>query len=231
MVVVGASTVSYPHADSLTGQTAGKVTAGVRSLELVDDTGGRFSLFTAPTAASVSWDDGASTLLGSVPPGEIRPGKYVKARLVQDWSRFEVPATRHTGTTAAPGTLRVLQITSDGVSLDGTSYQAGDYEHEHETASATERFEGVAPIPDHSTTAEAEAFVEDGTWAVYFPVSLELSLQSAGTVRIIANMDGAFRWSDLPSAGYADGVYDIAPPLYEVVEQFGANRFDVTWTP
>lgn len=232
-VSLGASTATYPHQDALASQTATQVRAGVRSLELIDDQGTPWPIYTAQgEATTVSYDNGARTQLTELEPSALKPGKYVRARLVQEWSRFDITATLHDGTTTTSGTLSVLQVTSDGTSMNGTMYDGGDYEHSFAAAGQQpQSFTGAAPIPDHSTTAEAEAHVESGAWAVYFPVDIQITDQSLGTLSIVANMDHAFRWTDLSSAGYQDAVYDIAPPLYEVVEQFGANRFDVALTP
>jgi len=213
----------------LASQTAKQVQAGVRSLELVDEIGKRWTLFSSTTGASVvSYDDGAAAPLATLSGAAIRAGHYVQGRLVQDWSRFEVGATRHGGLSPVVGTLAVLQITSDGVSVEGKSYSAGDYEHTFTGAGSNESFSGTAPIPDKSKTAEAEAIVENGDWVVLFPLDLTVDVTTAGTLTITANMDRAFRWTDTPALGYQANVYDIAPPLYEIVEQFGANRFDVT---
>ena len=229
-VVIQGSTATYPHQDKLASQTARNVTAGVSSLELIDDQGGRFVLYSG-AAVSVSYDDGASTKLGTLNPSDVRPGHYVQARLVQDWSRFDVDATLHDGVTPTAGKLSILQITSEGVSLDGKSYAAGDYEHTFASGGSNREFTGVTPIPSVSKTAEAEAKVENGAWAVYFPLDLTVTPTTAGTLTIVANLDRAFRWTDLPTLGYQPDVYDIAPPLYEIVEQFGANRFEVSLTP
>lgn len=228
-VVIGGSEQAFPHADSLSGQTAKNVSAGVRSLTLIDDAGGAWVLFDAtPGAVSVSYADGAKSELALVAPSAVRAGHYTKARLVQDWSRFDVAATLHEGGNATPGTLHGLTVTSDGALVDGKELPSGHYAHTFTAGGASHDYTGTLPVPDHSTTAEAEAFVEDGHWAVYFPVDLSVAAGQTGTLAIRVNLDHAFRWSDLSGAGYAEGTYDIAPPLYEPVEQFGGNRFDVT---
>lgn len=92
----------------------------------------------------------------------------------------------------------------------------------------TQHFDGNdAPIPDDSTTSGAEAMVENGVWSVYFPVDVQIG-PDADSLRIVVNMDHAFRWTDVPGGDNQPGVYDIAPPLYEPIAQFGRNRFDVS---
>jgi hypothetical protein len=88
-----------------------------------------------------------------------------------------------------------------------------------------------APLPSESKTDGAEAIVESGDWAVYFPVDVTVVDAATGTLEVRVNMHEAFRWKDLPSPDWTDGAYDMAPPLYEPVAQFGGNRFDVSLTP
>lgn len=62
---------------------------------------------------------------------------------------------------------------------------------------------------------------------MYFSIDLQVPAGATGTLSLRVNLDRAFRWSDLGSPGHSSGAYDIAPPLYEPVEQFGGNRFDL----
>jgi hypothetical protein len=122
----------------------------------------------------------------------------------------------------------VLQVTSEGAVVNGESLEQGHYEQTFEAPNVERPYSGTSLIPDHSTTAEAEAFDENGEWAVYFPLDLVVPEGATGTLAIRVNLDQAFRWSDLGSQGFSAGAYDIAPPIYEPVEQFGGNRFDVS---
>ena len=220
---------AYPHTDGFSGQTAKGVTAGIRSLKLTDANGGAWVLLdAAPGNVSVSYTSSSPTVLATIAPANVRAGHYTKARLVQDWSRFDVSATRHETGLDASGTLHVLQATSEGAMVDGKTLEQGQYEHSFASSGVTRSYDGTSPIPDHSTTAEAEAFDESGEWAVYFPLDLLVPAAATGTLKIEVNLDQAFRWSDVPGGANAGGVYDIAPPLYEPVEQFGGNRFGVS---
>lgn len=233
-IVLGASTAAYPHQDAFASQTAKAVSAGIRKLELLDDQGGSWVVFDAGSSAAdvtVQWNHGARTTIATVDPSAVRAGHYVSARLTQDWSRFEIDATLHEGGTATAGKLSVFQVTSDGTTVDGKSYDSGDYEHTFSSAQGSKAFDGFAIIPSQSATAEAQAVLENGDWVVTFACDVTVPAAAKGTLSVIANMDRAFRWSETPGSGYTDGVYDIAPPLYEVVEQFGANRFDVALKP
>jgi len=230
--VIRASTATYPHNDGLAGQTARVVSAGVRSLELIDDAGDSWILLDeSPNNVAVDYNDGDATEVARFPASEARPGHYVKGRMVQDWSRFEVDATLHGVGSATPGVLRVLQVTSEAAMVDGSPMDAGQYEHEFEGSGVLEHYDGVLPLPTHSETAEAEADIENGLWAVYFPVDLTVTADVDATLEVELNLDRAFRWTDVPGGANKPDVYDIAPPLYEPVEQFGANRFVVQWIP
>jgi hypothetical protein len=80
-------------------------------------------------------------------------------------------------------------------------------------------------LPDHTTSAGVEAKLENGEWATYFPVDLEINAGD-GALTIEINLHEAFRWQDSAEADNQPGVYDIAPPTYEPIMQYGGNRFD-----
>lgn len=230
-VVMEASTAAFTFSDGKAGQTARNVTAGLRSMTLEPDGGGAgFTLFDrGASEIPVSYDDGGSTELSLVAPADVVPGHYTKMRMVQDWARFDIDATLHDAGGATPGTLHALQVTSNGSTVDGQAHDAGYYDQTFDAPGGkTDHWSGAdAAIPDHSQTADAEAIVENGEWAVYFPVDITVTNGNA-TLRVVANMDHAFRWTDTPGGDNQAGVYDIAPPIYEPVAQFGANHFDVT---
>jgi hypothetical protein len=227
-VTVAASTAPFQFSDGAAGQTATHVTAGIRSLTLLTSDGTEWTVFDAGSKdTTVGYNDGDSTPLAHLDSADIVPGHYVKARLVQDWSRFDIQVALHVGSTATPGTLHALMVTSDGTTLDGTQHDAGYYEQDFEGGGQTQRFDGDARVPDYSTTDGAEAVVENGLWSVYFPVDVQIGPEAA-SLRIVVNMDHAFRWTDVSGGDNQPGVYDIAPPLYEPVTQFGGNRFDAS---
>ncbi len=170
-VRIGATTESYPHADGLSAQTARNVSGGISSLVLFRDADdlAPLVLFASEIPVEVGYDDGDDTVLVELEPAELPAGTFTLGRIVQDYSRFTIDATRHEDAEEVAGELEVVQVMSDDTVLDGELRQAGYYEH---------------------------LFRADGTESAY-------------------------------TGG--EGVYDFAPQTwYDLVEQFGGNRFDVT---
>ena len=232
-IVISATGDSYPHHDARAGQTARHVSAGVRSLELLDDRGGRWLLVDAsPKPIVVGYNAGDRTPLTVIDQKALRPGHYVGARMVQDWSRFEVDATLHDAGKATAGTLKALQVTSDGSVVDGLARPSGYYEHVFVSGQIEKKRQGESsPFPQQTETAEAFALLEDGAWAVYFPLDVHIVGNESGALEVSVNMDRAFRWSDLPLPGYQAQVYDLALLTSEPVRQFGGNRFTTRLLP
>jgi hypothetical protein len=225
-LVIGASAAPFTFRDGASGQTATHVTSGVRSLTLFTAEGATWTVFNAGSNdATVGYDGGDSTELAGTP---VVPGHYVRARLVQDWSKFDIQVALHANGTTTAGALHALQVTSDGTFIEGSEHNAGYYEQTFTGGGMTRHFSGDdAPVPEYSETAGARAVVENGAWSVYFPVDLNVDA-GAGALEITVNMDHAFRWTDVSGNGNRTGVYDIAPPIYEPVVQFGGNRFDAS---
>jgi hypothetical protein len=233
-VVIEGSTAPYPHDDGLAGQTARSVTAGIRSLTLLAEPGGTDFVLLERDGSStviVGYDHGVKTMLPQIDAQAIQPGRYTRARLVQDWSRFEIDATLHDAGEPIAGKLRAFHVTSDGSVVDGLALASGHYEHQFVAPGSDRSFSGSdAELPEYTTTAEAAARVEGGLWAVYFPIDVQV-ISADAELSILVNMNEAFRWQDFPGVGNQPGVYDFLPPLYEQVVQFGGNRFDVSYTP
>lgn len=229
-LTLGGSAATFAHDDPFAGQTATEVSAGVRRVTFIDAEGGEWTPFDAGTGnVEVSYGSAARTTLVGLPASQVRAGSYVEARLVQDWSRFDVLADLHEAGSVHAGTLHALQVTSDQAAVGGELLELGSYRHEFHAPGIDRKYAGTAPVASHSTTAQAEANLENGEWTVLFPVDFELGAGAAGTLAISVNLDQAFRWQDLEAAGFSPGRYDIAPPVYEPVVQFGGNRFDVVW--
>jgi len=231
---IRATTSEFPHADGLPGMTALSAAGGVRSLALLTgehDPDPAILLDTGEEAILVSYDDGGDTELGVVTPETFRLGHYTLARMVQAYSQYEISATRHEGADRESGELTNLMVMSDGTRVDGELRDAGHYHSvfHYDGGEIEDTVDGVEIAP-YSFTAGAYALVEDGEWAVYFPIDLLIDEPPAAgsTLAVTVNMDRAFRWVDSLALGWDLGVYDFSDAFYETVVRFGGNQFDVT---
>ncbi len=232
---IAASTEEFAHADGLAGMTALAAGGGVRSLSLLE--GGLdpnpLVLFDHRVGSvEVSYDDGADTTVAVLDREAFEPGHYTVARLVQAYSLYEIHATRHDGATSAPGRLSSVVVMSDQSLVEGEIRDAGYYHgfFRH----ADEEIELVGDdlhIAEYSSTAGAQAVVEDGEWAVYFPIDLTIEEPPAPGAQLVllVNMNRSYRWIDSLGLGFEPGVYDFTPQSCETVVRFGGNRFDLAW--
>lgn len=227
-----ATDAQFNHVDGLSGLTPLSASGGIRSLSLLRDQNDIHPavLFdSGQTATEASFSDGGDTLVGAIPIGDVPPGKYTIARMVQAFSRYSIPATMHDASASTPGELHNLVVMSDSTLVDGGLRDAGYYHYEFTAAGQQPTtFEGDdAIVPAYSTTAGAFAVVEGGQWAVYFPVNLDWSsgLSSPLELVITVNMFESFRWTDVVAPGYLPGVFDFTAVSYEPVVRFGGNEF------
>ncbi len=230
--VVGSS-AAFAHDDGLSGQTPTDISSGVRSLRLFDDAGGVWTVLErASPGVSVSYSDAAPRPIARIDPASVRAGHYVKARMVQEDSRFTVNARFHDDSLVQPslGALRIYRVMNDDVPGPQGTYPAGYFSWQFESKELSRKGEGVLPVPAYSTTAGAEALVEDGQWAVYFPLDVTIPAGAHGELRITANLFESFRWKDQTAPDDEAGAYDLSQSSAEPVLRFGGNRFDVTFT-
>ena len=230
-----ATTAAFVHDDGLQGMTVIAARGGVRSLQLLED-----SFDPSPVtlieygvdSVEVSYDDGADSELGVVDRARFESGHYTLARLVQAYSRYDIDATRHELSSRAHGRLDSVMVMSDASRVDGVMRDAGHYHsvfhHDGDDISTT--MENL-PIAPYSFTDGAYAVVEEGEWAVYFPIDLTIAQPPvAGTELVITvNMNDSFRWVDSIALGWDAGVYDFSADYFETVVRFGGNRFDLSW--
>lgn len=234
-VRITANTDPFPHADGLAGQTAIAASGGVRSLMLYKDASDLEPLVVFDHGANVvevGYDDLSETEVAVVPTSTLVGGTYTIARMSQSYSRYQIAATLHplNGAPVA-GELDNLLVMSDGTMVDGQMRDAGYYEFAF--LGGGDSFDTTGedfPIPIYSFTAGASAVHEQGEWAVYFPVNVELPDDPTLDVelRIDVNLDHAFRWTDLLLLGYELDVFDITEISYEPVIRFGGNHFEMT---
>ena len=234
-VRVRATTEAFPHADGLSGMTPRKAGGGVRSLQLLrmDGDPAPVTLFDlGATSAEVGYSDGDDTKVTVVDPQRFEIGTYTMARMVQSHSRYEVDATFHDASGATRGWLDNLQVLSDGTRVDGALRDAGYYRYVFHFGGQEQETTGDdAFIAPFSFTAGARAVVENGEWAVYFPIDLEITAppEIGSKLVLVINMNESFRWVDSASPGYVDGEFDFTSDSFEHVERFGGNRFELIW--
>ena len=229
-VRIRSNTASFIHDDDAVGQTPLTASGGIRSLRLYRDAPdlAPVELFhRGATPVEVGYEDGDDTIVAHVEPAALPAGHYELARLVQTHSRFRIAGTMHDGADTFAGTFDDVKVMSDGTLLDGTMRDAGYYEYAFEFQGEKTVTTGEEPVPGWSTTAGAVGVVEDGEWAVYFPIDLTVPEEiDAGTQLIIdVNMYESFRWKDLPGPGYEPRIFDTTPISYEPVVRFGGNAF------
>lgn len=232
---IKASTAPFPHSDGYAGQTARGTLGGCRSISLLKSRNDPNPLVLFNHGADpveVGYDDGNDTQVATVPARGLAEGHYVLGRLVQTHSRYQVDATSHLLGTSTDGYFDDVLVMSNGTRVDGQMRDAGYYHFVFHHGAEEEIYMGDNwQIAVWSTTAGAEAVVEDGEWAVYFPVDLDVSQADWAnkTMSILVNMDHAMRWIDNPlGLGYRADVWDVELPVFEPVMQFGGNQFDVT---
>jgi len=232
-VRIVATTEPFDHDDGLAGQTALHARGGVRSLRLLrdaDDPSPVTVFDHGPDVVETGYDDGDETVVAEVEIPEDLHGTFTMARLVQGYSRYTVDATLHDGFSIEPGVVDSVLVMSDDTTIDGARREAGEYDFRFEGASTSFEYDGSGwPVPPYSTTAGATAVVEDGEWAVYFPIDLEVAqgLAPGDEIVIVVNMDRSFRWTDVLTLGYEPGVFDVTRLSYEPVLRFGGNSFDL----
>lgn len=231
-VIIRATTESFSHADGLEGQTPLFASGGVRSLELLrnEDDDEPLTVFDHDAASvEVGYNHGDETVLAVVPASSLEPGRYRVARVIQRYSRYSIEATHHTVEESVIGELNNLLVVSDGTDLDGEVRDSGYYDYHFDGGDVTFGATGTDGIvADYATTASAYAQIEDGQWAVYFDIDIDIPTEPEDRELIIeVNMFESFRWTDVSWPGFEEGVYDFTPISYEPVSRFGGNTFDV----
>ena len=228
-VALSASTADFAHTDGAVGQTAETASMGVRRLTLFTEADEPWVVVErADNPVSASLGAGARTFLGVVLPERLQKGRYVRARLVQEWVRFEIDATLHE-TDPTPGKLTALVVTSDGSELAGKTLDAGSWVHDFAGGTETGHWEGAdAAVPEYSTSEGTTAAMDGSEWAIDFPVDLDIQSPD-GTLTVTLNLHEAFRWTDVAEGENQPGTYDFAPPEHEPFVQLGPNHLQAAF--
>ncbi|NUP04738.1 MAG: hypothetical protein HOW73_01615 [Polyangiaceae bacterium] len=228
------STEPFAHADGLSGQTPSAHKSGVRSLTLYREEGDADALVVfdlGQDSVEVDYADGSDTLVYTANTSELKDGIFKIARVVHSYVRYEIEATMHTNGLSLPGTFDNFQALSDGSLYEGELHDAGDYNYVFTTNGMSYPASGVgAPVPEWESTGGFSVQFENGEWAYYFPVNLAIDTDYTSPVDVYlgVNMHESFRWEDQSTLGYAEGVFDVTPTVFEPVLKFGANSFEVS---
>jgi hypothetical protein len=229
------STAPFSHSDVLSGQTPITHLSGLRSYRIFRDDSDveGVSVFDLGQGfIEVSYDDGADTLVATVPLKNIPEGTYTRGQVVHTHVRYRIAATAHNAGFAVPGEFDNLQVMSDGTTINGATYQSGHYEYVFNAAGSSFPLKGEgAPIPQQASTGGFAVKLVDGQWIYEFPVNVVIdhSLTSDVDAAIKVNMFESFRWQDQDAPGYAPQIFDVTPLSFEPVVKFGANSFVVTF--
>jgi hypothetical protein len=229
-VMFSARAARFAHAEGTSGQTMQGAALGVRSLTLIAESGEAWTLFDrgGHPAAAVRLDAGTRTLAGVLFPERVLIGRYRRARIVQDWIRFEIDATLH-DPDALPGALRALLVTSEGTEIDGEPLPAGHALFEHTHDEVTVRFSRQdAGLAGYATSAGLSAGPEQGDWVIELPLELDLD-SGNGVLSFELNVHEAFRWRDEPAEGQRPGAYDLSRESAEPIVQVGPNAIGVSF--
>ncbi len=233
LVHLTATHAAVTHAPGSAGQTPRDWVSGIRSLHLLRsmDDPAPFLVFSHGDGfVEASYADGADTIVGERPIAELERGTYAWARVVHTHVRFTLDATLHAGFGPMPGVLEDEIVLSDRTTLDGVAYAQGDYSTNFTTAGMSFPSRGSGYAVPAIAGGGFSARVEDGETAYYFPAPLVVDDTLTTDVHLIFEVDvhEGFRWTDQPTADYAEGVFDITPVGTEPIVQAGANGYTYT---
>lgn len=221
------------HAPGSAGQTPRDWVSGIRSLHLLRsmDDPAPFLVFSHGDGfVEASYADGADTVVGERPIAELERGTYAWARVVHTHVRFTLDATLHAGFGPMPGVLEDEIVLSDRTTLDGATYAQGDYFTNFLYAGMSFPSRGSGYTVPAIAGGGFSARVEDGETVYYFPAPLVVDDTLTEDVHLIfeVNVHEGFRWTDQPTADYAEGVFDITAVGTEPIVQAGANGYTYT---
>jgi len=202
----------------------------------------RFDLMTSPTDPSpvTVFDHGANyvevdmlgeTLAGKGDLRNIPPATYTHGRALITMSRFDIQTMVHVASppVTVQGTVSVLTALS-GCTLDGLPRSPGWAKFTfHLTPYNVSRIGTLPSMP--STGGGTIVRDNDKTWMV-FPISPALlivpNLQTSPKITIVFDVFESFRWQDLSTAGYTQGVFDTeSSGGWEPVKNFGATDYHI----
>ena len=227
------STDPFAHDDGLSGETPIDHRSGVRNFRLYTDANDPSPLVVfdyGQNAVEASYNAGQDTVIGTVPFSSLTPGHYTQARVVHSYVRYKMAATLHYNGAALAGDFNNTQVLSDNTMLDGQLRDHGYYDFVFEYLSMMFPKTGSdAPVPEYPSSGGFKVVFENGEWAYYFPVVIDIAQAPTADVDVAmeVNMAESLRWMDQDMPGYAPGVLDCTTTSSEPIKHFGANSFKV----
>ncbi len=218
-------------ADGLSGQTPTDYVIALSAYQVMTSAADPtpqpcFDLVDQPVEADMATD----TLVGTCATAEIQTALYTHGRVRVEWARYTVEGTFHALSTAFPGAITAFRAYSE-TTYEGTLYPAN---------TGWIRFSGVTETVIPWTYPAVPAvggvrvdLVDSEAW-MSFPYTRPLLVDATSTeahwARFHWEIKDAFRWADLPLAGYGAGVWDLAqiPSAIETVLMYGVSGYHVT---
>jgi hypothetical protein len=231
---VRSSHAPFEHADDWSGQTPRAYASGYRRFSVLrdaDDPDPVVVFDHGDEFVEATYGDGDDTVVGSAVAAELPAGHFTIGRTVMSHVRYLVDTTLHYEGSDLPGELDNVHVLSDRTTWDGETHDQGWYQTIFRAGAFEVPQEGQdGPLGAQSPGSGIGVEVVDGETVFTFPIDLEVMPDVGADVDMVfgVNHHESFRWEDVAGEGYADGVFDTAPPLYEPVRQFGANSFTVT---
>ena len=217
--------------DGLAGQTPTDFFVGIARYEIMTTADPATSVLCfdhpdEPFAADLHEDN----LVGACDTSSVPSGLYTYGRTKVDWATYTVEAELHTMGMALPGTYSFFRAYSD-TTWEGVDYAAGEGFLTFSGSPGVVIPIVYPPPPDVPGTAME---VIDGEFWMTFPFTNPLPIDQNNDdehwARSHWQIDQAFRWEDLDTAGYSDQVWDVSmdPAESEEVLLAGVAGYYVT---
>jgi hypothetical protein len=228
---VEASGEPFAHKDGFSGQTPKAQALGIAALYMQADGDN------APTTRIFDFGvngvdtpltPGSSTEVAQVNLKDVPAGKYSRCRTYVTTASYTVSTMMHAFGFKVPGTIRGVHVLSDGATIGPASGKSGAYHFAFQPDAGGMPYSYGGENFPFAQAGPAFALQVEGGRAFYaYDCALTVPRNSSRDLRVTMklNMDRNFRWSDSPSLGYQNEVFDATPTASETVQRFGANSF------
>ena len=187
------------------------------------------------TPVITSYNNGASTLIGTVPASALTAGTYTVVSIPVSYVTFTVAGTLHYNGAALPGDFSDTISLSAGSVIDGATHDRGwwssSFSVNGQTYGTTSGENSAIAQP--GDTSDIALDLSGPVAAYVFPLTLTIPPSITEDMEIVftANTYQDFHWQDESETGYTTGVFDVSVGAYEPVTQLGANSATVTIAP